>query len=95
MSYQPKPIDTTGVELPAAIIDLRELLAKNAHDLWARDRLKQGWQYGPQRDDAKKHNPCLVPYEELPDTEKQYDRNNAMETLKAIMKLGYRIEKKD
>ena len=94
MTYHPEPIDTTGVELPAAVNELRELLAKNAHDLWARDRIKQGWSYGAQRDDAKKHNPCLVPYEELPDTERQYDRNNAMETLKAIVKLGYRIEKR-
>ena len=94
MTYRPEPINTTGVELPATVIELPELLAKNAHYLWARDRIKQSWSYGPQRYDAKKHNPCLVPYEELPDAERQYDRNNSMETLKAIVKLGYRIEKK-
>jgi RyR domain-containing protein len=94
MTYRPEPIDTAGIELPPEIVQLRELLARNAHDLWARDRIKQGWTYGPERDDAKKHNPCLVAYEELPDSEKQFDRNNAMETLKAILKLGYRIQKK-
>lgn len=93
MSYKPKPIDTLGVSLTEEILKLTELLAKNAHDVWARQRLAEGWRYGLVRDDSKKEHPCLVPYEELPDSEKQYDRNAAMETLKAIVALGYWIEK--
>ena len=92
MSYKPEPIDTSGVTLSEDLRRLTELLAKNAHDIWARQRMAGGWTYGPKRDDAKKQHPCLVPYEDLPETEKEYDRNAAMETLRAILALGHKIE---
>jgi hypothetical protein len=85
-------IDTSEVTLSDNILDLTERLARNAHAIWARQRLIDGWKYGPQRDDARKEHPCLVAYDQLPDSEKQYDRNAAMETLKVIVALGYRIE---
>jgi hypothetical protein len=93
LAYRPKPIATARVHLSPEILELTERLAKNAHDIWGRQRLADGWKYGPRRDDAAKEHPCLVPYEQLPDSEKQYDRNAALETLKAILALGYRIEK--
>ena len=93
MSYTPRPIPTASVTLPADLVELTEKLAENAHDLWAAQRLADGWVYGPQRNDSAKTNPCLVPYANLPDSEKVYDRQMAMETLKAIVALGYRIEK--
>ena len=92
MTYKPKPIDTSSVKRPADLVDLTERLAENTHDHWSAQRLKDGWSLGP-RDDVKKQNPCLVPYAELPESEKAYDRTTAMETIKAIVKLGYRIEK--
>ena len=55
--------------------------------------LGDGWTYGAERNDPQKKHPCLIPYDQLPDSEKEYDRNAAMETLKAIIALGYRIEK--
>jgi RyR domain len=93
LSYKPAPIDTSGVSLPVEVRQLTEMLARNAHEVWAQERVANGWRYGARRDDARKEHPCLVPYEELPDSEKQYDRNAAMETLKAIISLGYRVEK--
>jgi len=93
MSYKPDPIDTSQVTLNDDIEELTELLAKNTHDNWARQRMLEGWHFGPQRDDARKEHPCLVPYEQLADSEKEYDRKSAMETLKAIIALGYRIVK--
>ena len=93
MAYEPQPIDVTDVRLNDEILELSERLARNAHDIWARQRLIDGWDYGPQRDDAGKKHPCLVPYEDLPESEKAYDRRVAMETLKAMLTLGYRIEK--
>ena len=93
MTYQPKPIDTSRVKLGDDLLELTERLAENAHDVWARRRLSEGWTWGPKRDDAAKKHPDLVPYVDLPDSEKQYDRSAAMETLKAIVALGYRIEK--
>ncbi|HVC95279.1 MAG TPA: RyR domain-containing protein [Pirellulales bacterium] len=95
MEYEPQPINTSQVELPARIEALVEQLAENAHDIWARQRLADGWTFGPKRDDAGKKHPCLVPYGQLPESEKVYDRNAAMESLKAIVALGYRIEHSD
>ena len=91
--YIPKPIETNDIELSAEIKELSELLAKNTHEVWAVGRMNDGWTYGETRDDAKKHHPCLVPYEELSDSEKEYDRNTSLETLKLILKLGYKITK--
>jgi hypothetical protein len=93
MIYHPRPIDTSAVIPPADLLELRERLAENTHDIWAQRRLAEGWTYGPRRDDAKREHPDLVSYADLPDSERQYDRDVAMETLKAIIALGYRIEK--
>jgi hypothetical protein len=91
--YQPTPIDTATAQLSAPLLELRERLAENAHDVWAQQRLADGWTWGPQRDDKTKKHPCLVPYIELPESEKEYDRRAALETLKAIIALGYRMER--
>ncbi len=90
-NYNPNPIDTSDVILPEDIKELTEKIAKNVHDVWAVGRIKEGWTYGDVKDNDKKTTPCMVPYEDLPDSEKEYDRNTAMETLKLIMKLGYKI----
>jgi hypothetical protein len=89
--YRPEPVETSGIELDADLEPLIELLARNVHDLWARERLAQGWIYGPARDDVQKQHPCLVPYEQLPESEKKYDRHVALGTLKAIAAFGYRL----
>ena len=91
--YKPKPVDTSKVVLSKDLNALVELIAKNVHEVWAEERIKEGWTYGPVRDDIKKTTPCLVPYEELPESEKEYDRKTAFETLKLVVKLGYKIEK--
>jgi ryanodine receptor 2 len=92
-NYKPQPIDTTGIELPEEIKELIEKLAENTHETWARQRMKDGWTYGPQRDDAAREHPCLVPYGALPEGEKVYDRDTTAEALKCIMALGWRITK--
>lgn len=94
-TYNPKPINTEGIKLPEDLIELREKIAENVHDIWAKQRIEQGWSYGEVRNDELKQHPCLVPYDELPESEKEYDRNTAMETLKLIIKLNWKIEKKD
>lgn len=93
-NYTPKPIDTTDVVLTDDLLSLVEVLAESTHDVWALGRLNDGWRYGSARDDAARTHPCLVPYAGLPESEKAYDRNTAMETIKALVALGYTIEKK-
>ncbi len=92
--YVPNPTDTSKVELPADLAELTEQMARNVHEVWAQTRIRQGWSYGATRNDELKQHPCLVPYEDLPDSEREYDRNTAVETLKFIRSLGYKIEKK-
>ncbi len=91
--YKPKPVDTADVKLPEGLLPLIEEMAKNVHEVWAQNRLNDGWSYGAVRDDANKHHPCLVPYEELPENEKEYDRATSQETLKLILKSGFSIVK--
>lgn len=91
--YNPLLIDVSDVVLPLELEDLIEALAENVHNTWAKGRIDGGWTYGPVRDDVKKHHPCLVPYGELPESEKEYDRNTAVSTLKFIVKKRYAIYK--
>lgn len=90
-TYTPKQLDTSCVELPCELAELRELIAEQVHDTWAIGRLEQGWTYGPKRDDDLKQNPTLVPYGDLSEDEKAYDRNTAEGTLKMLVQLGWTI----
>ena len=89
--YIPQPINTSDVELPEELKPLLEAMAKNVHEVWAQTRIAQGWQCGPERNDAMKCHPMLIPYEDLPEEEKLYDRNTAAETLRFILKSGFKI----
>ena len=93
-NYIPHPVDTSDIVLDSRLNDLVEAMAENVHEIWARTRIEQGWKYGQVRNDDLKEHPCIVPYSELPESEKDFDRNTAMGTLKLIMALGYTIEKK-
>ena len=92
-NYVPQPMDTSNIQLPEELNVLVEQMAKNVHEVWAQSRISQGWTYGKERSDALKQHPCLVPYEELPEVEKAYDRDTALGTLKLISKLGFKISK--
>ena len=92
-NYTPHPIDTKDVTLPQELTALAENIAKNVHEVWSEGRMKDGWTYGEERNVAEKKLPCLVPYEELSEKEKEYDRNTSLETFKLIIKLGFKITK--
>lgn len=92
-TYNPKPIDLSDVELTDDLNELREAIAENAHEIWAEGRKAEGWTWGPERNDEKKHNPCMVPYSDLSEDEKLYDREMAMQTIKLLKKLGYDLIK--
>lgn len=92
-TYTPQPVDTSDIQLSDELLQLTELMARNVHDIWSLGRIADGWTWGPQRDDSRKENPCLVPYEELSESERAYDRKTSIETLRLIISLGYKIEK--
>lgn len=94
MQYTPQPIDTSHVTLPESISGLIERLAENTHEVWAKQRFEEGWVYGPSRNDQEKTHPGLVAYANLSESEKDYDRNTAVETLKLILALGFEIRSK-
>ena len=87
--YNPIPVDTSDVILPEELLALTEKIAENVHDVWAVGRIAKGWTYGPVKDLEKKTIPQMVAYDELPEGEKEYDSNTALETLKLIVKLDY------
>ena len=86
--YDPKPVNTSDVMLSEELLALTEKIAENVHEVWAAGRLAEGWKYGKVKDSEKKTTPLLVPYSDLPESEKDYDRNTALETIKLIIKLG-------
>ena len=91
--YSPSPIDTSNVIIPEDLQELSEKIAKNTHEVWARSRMDQGWRWGEARDDENKLHPDIIPYEELSEEEKDYDRNTSQQTIKLILSLGYKISK--
>jgi hypothetical protein len=93
LNYHPHPIDTSSIVLSPDLLGLTERLAENTHEVWAEQRMADGWKYGPRRDDVAREHPGLVPYDRLVESEKQYDRNTVVETLKAIIALGFHIGK--
>ena len=92
--YDPSPIGLDDVSLSDDLNELQEAIAENAHEIWAKNRREQGWTYGPERNDQKKETPDMVPYCNLPESEKLYDREMAMQTLKLVKKLGFEIKKR-
>lgn len=92
--YTPHPVDTSNVQLPEELAPLAEALSRNVHEVWSQTRINHGWTYGEHRDDATKKHPCLVPYEQLSEDEKDFDRKTSTETLKLILKLGFKISRK-
>jgi hypothetical protein len=90
--YKPKPIDTKDIVLPSELLELIEKIAENVHDVWGAGRIAEGWTYGEKKDQELKTTPLLVEYSKLPESEKEYDRNTAAETLKLIIKMGYEIK---
>ncbi|MGM9693961.1 MAG: RyR domain-containing protein [Alloprevotella sp.] len=93
--YNPHPIELSDIPLSLDLIELREAIAENAHDVWALNRMKEGWTYGEVRDDENKRHPDLVPYNLLPESEKEYDREMAMNTIRLVRKLGWDLLKRN
>lgn len=94
-NYIPRPIDVDDVVFPAELESLREAIAENTHEVWAAGRIKEGWTYGPERDDKLKKHPDLIPYSELTEGEKQYDRDTAENVIKLVIKLGFDLVRRD
>ena len=91
--YRPEPVDTSDVTVPEELMELVEEMSRNVHEVWARSRMDQGWTWGEQRDDERKKHPDLIPYDELTEEEKDYDRDTSLQTIKLILKLGFKISK--
>ena len=91
--YIANPADLDSVQLPENILALREYIAENVHEDWSHQRMAEGYVYAEKTDEKNKTNKDLVPYCELLDSEKQYDRDMAYNTLRMLYKMGYVIEK--
>ncbi len=91
--YQPKPEDTSEVILSEEILNMTEMIARNTHENWAKNKMDDGWTYGEELDEEKRTHPCLTEYDNLSEEDKDYDRVTAMETIKLLLKMGYKIIK--
>ncbi|XP_066971302.1 ryanodine receptor isoform X4 [Macrobrachium rosenbergii] len=91
VAFVPKPVDTSSIQLPGYIEQVRDKLAENIHEMWAMNKIEQGWTYSERRDDLRLHHPCLTSFEKLPPNEKRYDATLALQTLKTVLALGYHI----
>ena len=94
-NYEPHPLDLDDVPIEPEFLELREAIAENAHEVWARQRKDEGWTFGPVRDDEKKRHPDMLPYDLLPESEKEYDRQMALNTIKLVKKLGWELKKRE
>lgn len=90
--YLPAPQNTDHIELPEDLLQKIEIIAQNVHEEWAQKRISDGWQYGPTRNDLLKLHPSLIPYADLSEEEKEYDRKTALSTLKMVINLGFNIQ---
>jgi ryanodine receptor 2 len=95
MSDDESVIDASQVQLSAELLEVTEVLARHAHETWVRMRLDEGWTLGPRRDDDRREHPCLVPYAQLPETERETDRQMTLATLKAMRALGFEISRRE
>lgn len=93
LDYQPHPIDVEGIGIDEELIELTEALAEDSHEVWALRRKAEGWTFGKERNDREKKHPDFRPYADLPESEKEYDRESAIHTIKLVKKLGFNIHK--
>lgn len=89
--YSPQPLDTSTIVLPEHLSRLCAALAANNHEIWARERFRHGWTFGPTRNDERKEHPCLVPWSQLTREERVVDYEMAEGLLKTLYALGYEV----
>eukprot|EP00002_Diphylleia_rotans_P021370 TRINITY_DN4160_c0_g1_i4.p1 TRINITY_DN4160_c0_g1~~TRINITY_DN4160_c0_g1_i4.p1 ORF type:complete len:1093 (+),score=211.13 TRINITY_DN4160_c0_g1_i4:154-3432(+) len=91
-NYNPRIMNIAGINIDF-IKDLIDVIAEHVHDQWTLTKLNDGWKYDPVRDNGKKQHPMMVPYKDLTENEKSYDKNMAKQSIRLIVSLGYTIKK--
>ena len=83
---------SSGAEPPFAFLPAEvELLAEMEHERWSGERVSQGWTLGPDRDDTARRTPYLVPYADLPEAIKDYDRTPVRDIPRLLAGIGFRV----
>ena len=90
--YKPQPLDLNHTQLTPQLDELVELLAENTHNVWAKERIKNGWTYGLVENAAQKRHPYLLPYDKVDPLIKKANRETALDTVKTLLAYGYLIE---
>ncbi|XDC62019.1 hypothetical protein R6Z07M_013201 [Ovis aries] len=93
--YKPAPLDLSHVRLTPAQTTLVDRLAENGHNVWARDRVAQGWSYSAVQDIPARRNPRLVPYRLLDEATKRSNRDSLCQAVRTLLGYGYNIEPPD
>ena len=90
--YKPQPLDLSAVALTSKLDELVEQLAENTHNIWARERIQQGWTYGLNEDPDLNRSPHLVSYSNVDEAIKKANRDTASETVRTLLVYGYILE---
>ncbi|XP_026840889.1 ryanodine receptor isoform X9 [Drosophila persimilis] len=90
--YKPAPLDLSAVTLTPKLEELVDQLAENTHNLWARERIQQGWTYGLNEDSDNHRSPHLVPYGKVDEAIKKANRDTASETVRTLLVYGYVLD---
>uniref|UniRef100_A0A8C9RP23 Ryanodine receptor 2 n=1 Tax=Scleropages formosus TaxID=113540 RepID=A0A8C9RP23_SCLFO len=93
--YKPAPMDLSHIKLSSTQEAMVDKLAENAHNVWARDRIRQGWTYGIQQDVKNRRNPRLVPYALLDERTKKSNKDSLREAVRTLLGYGYNLEAPD
>ncbi|KAK5965079.1 hypothetical protein GCK32_008746 [Trichostrongylus colubriformis] len=89
--FVPQPVDISNILLHHHAVEIHEKFAENLHELWAMRKIELGWSYGETRSETQRKHPCLTSFDRLPATEKQYNINLSLDTMKTIEALGYHL----
>lgn len=90
--YKPAPLDLSAVTLNPKMEELVDQLAENTHNLWAKERIQQGWTYGLEEDSENLRSPHLVPYSKVDEAIKKANRDTASETVRTLLVYGYNLD---
>lgn len=90
--YKPAPLDLSAVVLTPKLEELVDQLAENTHNLWAKERIQQGWTYGLNEDAENLRSPHLVPYSKVDEAIKKANRDTASETVRTLLVYGYNLD---
>jgi RyR domain len=88
------PLASGGSDAPFRFSNQEvELLAGLEHDRWAADLVRDGWSPGPVKDHERREHTLLVPWSDLPESEREKDRASIRGLPEILTRAGFAIQR--